>query len=412
MTHSQTLRIAVLAVSLGGFGFAGAWSVRLAWADYWFQKETPEATRKAIALMPEESAYSVRLALLTGDDDPAGSVVALRRAVALNPSDSRAWIELGLRLEAMGDLSASEQTLLRAADVDKTYLPRWTLMNYYFRRNDADRFWPWAKAAVPMIYGDPRPLFHLCGKVTEDGSLLDRLEIRNPQIQAGYLYYLLDEGRADLAGPSSRRLLDGHRGADVPLLLEVCDRLIEAGRADDAVAIWDGMARPGRLSRPPLGEVQPILTNGDFAVSPTGHGFDWRLPSLEGISAAREEGRGGLRLTFSGMQPEEAEPLIQFVSVRQNTAYELKFAYQTSQIGPGSGLSWQITDASHRRDLKKGGDLASDERVNRQLAFQTPPGCQMVRLSLVYQRRPGTTRIMGYLVLRDVSIEASTPEHR
>ena len=299
MTHSRTLRIAVLAVSLGGFGLAGAWSVRLAWADYWFQKETAEATRKAIALMPEQSAYSVRLALLTGDDDPAGSVVALRRAVALNPSDSRAWIELGLRLEAIGDLSAAEQNLIRAADVDKTYLPRWTLMNYYFRRNDADRFWAWAKAAVPMIYGDPVPFFHLCGKVTEDGCLLDRLEIRNPQIQAGYLYYLLDEGRADLAGPPSRRLLDGHRGADAPLLLEVCDRLIEARRADDAVAIWDGMARSGRLSRTPNEEIQPILTNGDFAVSPTGHGFDWRLPLFEGISAAREEGRGEMDAKIS-----------------------------------------------------------------------------------------------------------------
>ncbi len=105
------------------------------------------------------------------------ALAALRRAVALNPSDGRAWIEMGLRLEATGDLGAAEQALLRAAQEDLTYLPRWTLMNYYYRRNDVDRFWFWAKAAVPMIYGDPLPLFHLCGRVGEDGGLIDRLAI-------------------------------------------------------------------------------------------------------------------------------------------------------------------------------------------------------------------------------------------
>ena len=258
MRASLTARIAVLAIALMGLGAAGVWSVRLGLADYWFQKETAEATEKAIALTPDQSAYRVRLALLIGDEDPARALVALRRAVELNPSDGRAWIELGLRLEATGDLPAAERTLLRSAEEDKTYLPRWTLMNYYFRRNDAERFWLWARAAVPMIYGDPLPLFHLCGRMSEDGTLIDRLRIRKPEIQAGYLFYLLDIGRADLVGPSSRCLLKGNRQANVPLLLEACDRLIEARRVDDAVAIWEGLAQSKQLPfRAPPGGLSP-----------------------------------------------------------------------------------------------------------------------------------------------------------
>jgi tetratricopeptide (TPR) repeat protein len=379
----------------------------MAWADYWFQQETTEGTAKAIALAPDQSAYRVRLALLLGDEDSAAAVAALQRAVALNPADGRAWIELGLRLEASGDLAGAEPALLRAADEDKTYLPRWTLMNYYFRRNDPDGFWNWAKAAVPMIYGDPLPIFHLCGRVTEDGALIDRLEIRKPEIQAGYLFYLLDIARADLAGPASRCLLAGHREADVPLLLEACDRLIEARRVDDAVAISHGLGQSNGLPFRSSGKgAQSLLTNGDFAVSPTGHGFDWRLPALQGISASREESPAGLRLTFSGTEAEIAEPLVRFVPVSPNTAYELKYVTQTVNIAANSGLSWQIggADASSNREV--GEDRAADEWTGGRLTFVTSPGCRMVRLSLVYRRRAGSTRIRGYLVLRNVEMEA------
>src|ERR1035441_6571618 len=92
-----------------------------------------------------------------------------------------------------------------------------------------------------------RSLFHFCGRVNEDGRLIDRLDIRQPQIQAGYLFYLLDSGHAELAGGAARRLLAENRETDVPLLLDACDRLIDARRMDDAVAIWDGLSQVGRL---------------------------------------------------------------------------------------------------------------------------------------------------------------------
>ena len=255
-------RLAVTAAAVAGFAVAGAWSVRLGWADYWFQKETAEATAKAIAATPDQSEYLVRLALLTGDEHPAKALAALRHAVELNPADGRAWVELGLRLEETGDLPGAEQSLLRAAAEDRTYLPRWTLLNFYFRRGDTGKFWYWAKAATPMIYGDPLPLFHFCGRVNEDGSLIDRLDIRQPQVQAGYLFYLLDSGHAGLAGAASRRLLAENRETDVPLLLDACDRLIEARRTDDAAAIWDGLSQRGRLPFRALLKVPVLCDTG------------------------------------------------------------------------------------------------------------------------------------------------------
>ena len=396
-------RVALVASAAVGFGTAGMYATRLALADYWYRQETVAATEKAIGLTPDQSAYRVRLALLAGDENPALAVASLRRAVELNPADGRAWVELGLRLEETGNSAGAERALLHAADVDRTYLPRWTLANFYFRRHDTDRFWQWAKATVPMIYGDPLPLFHLCGRIREDGELIERLDIHGPQLQAAYLFYLLGVGREDLVGPASLHLLRGQREEDTPLLLTVCDRLIEARRVDDASNIWLGLVCSGRLPFGNGGERPAPITNGDFRASPTSRGFDWRLPAVEGVSAAREEGDGGLRLTFSGAQPEQTEPLVQFVQVKEKTAYDLKFSYRTATIGTASGLAWRVADEAGPV-LKQGDDLSSDAQSTGELAFVTPAGCRMVRLSIVCERRAGSARISGLIVLRGVAL--------
>jgi tetratricopeptide (TPR) repeat protein len=409
MIAVRAARVVLLWAALVGLATAAAWSVRWAWADTCFQKETVEGTEKALSLTPDQAVYSVRLALLVSGSDPAKATAALLRAVALNPHDAQAWIELGLRYEADGNLPQAELTLRHAAEESRIYVPRWTLMNYYYRHADAESFWYWAKAAVPTIWGDALPLFHLCGRVSEDGKLIDRLDIRKPELQAAYLFYLLDVGRPDLVSPASRHLLEGNRERDVPLLLDACDRLLAAKRIGDATLIWDKLIARHRIpnGRAP-GTNRTLLYNGDFAVSPMGRGFDWRLPAVEGISVAREERPVGLRFAFSGSQPEDAQPLFQLAPVEEKTAYVLTFHYRTSAIDAGTGLCWRVGDATNDSEVTTGESLASDEEIERRLPFVTPPGCRLVRIALAYQRHPGTTRISGILVLRDVELRPST----
>jgi len=405
MMALRILRMAVWAASLGGLAAAAAWSVRLGWADAWFRTETVAGTVKALSLTPDQAAYSVRLALLVSAGDPARAEAALRRAVALNPRDARAWIELGLHYEAGGNSALAERALLRAAGESHLYLPRWTLMNYYYRRHDEERFWRWAKMATPMMWGDPLPLFRLCGRVREDGELIERLDIRTPEWRAAYLFYLLDAGHAELAGPTVRRLRENQREADAPLLLLACDRLLAAGRAGEARAIWDGLAAAGRIpGGAASGGRGALLYNGDFAMPPTGRGFDWRLSGIEGVGVAREEAPAGLRLVFSGSQPESTEPLAQLTPVEPDTSYELKFDYRTSGIAAAAGPNWRIDDAYKGSVIAAGESLASEESTAGRVRFVTPPGCRLLRVALACRRRPGATRIAGYIVLRKVEL--------
>jgi len=399
-------RFLTISIAAAGFAAAGVWSVRLGWADYWFRRETLAGTQKALAITPGQAAYYYRLALLSSDDHPATAVEALKRAVALNPSDAQSWIDLGLLYEAGGDTARAEQCLVRAVEEDAQYLPKWTLANFYFRRNDPPRFWFWAKRAAAMAYGDPLPLFRLCGQMEEDGKLIDRLAIRNPSVRASYVSYLVGQDRIDLVGPPSQRVLEGNRQDDTPLLLAVCDRLLDRSRVDEALDIWNRLAATHRIPFGARSSTTPsLLVNGAFTVAPTSQGFDWRLPEVDGVSAASEESPGGLRLTFSGRQPERCETLVQYVPVQENRQYKLTFRYRTSGIAAATGLAWRIADRNSGNGLGEGRDLSAEEEVQAQVSFDTPPGCRLARVSLLYQRSLGTTRIAGFIILRSLALE-------
>jgi hypothetical protein len=395
-----------IAIVAAGFAAAAMWSVHLGWADYWFRKETLAGTERAIEITPDRASYYYRLALLSSDDHPARAAEALERALELNPADAQSWIDLGLQYEAGGDNARAERCLLRAAEEDAEYLPRWTLANYYYRRNEPRRFWYWAKQAAGMAYGDPLPLFRLCGQMEEDGKLIDRLEIRNASVRAGYLAYLVGQNRTDLAGGASRSVIAENREADTPLLLAVCDRLLEQGSAGEAGEIWNRLAETGRIPGGARGSgTGSPITNGTFSTAPSSRGFDWRLPEVDGVDAASEEGPGGLRLTFSGRQPERCEVLAQFVPVEENRTYNLRYRYHTSGIAAGTGLAWRISGANGSGSFGEGRDLSAEEEREDVVSFVTPAGCRLVRVSLVYQRSLGTTRIAGYVVLRSVAME-------
>lgn len=395
-TARQAGRLLAAMAALVGLAMAATLSIRTALADYQMRRGTVEGMSAAIALAPDNAEYPARLAFLLREVDPSKAGAAVRRAIELNPWDSASWVDLGLRAEAERDEPRAQQCLLRAAEVDRKFLPRWTLANYYMRHGDTARVWMWAKQAAAMVYGDARPLFRLCGRVREDGRLIERLEIRDPDVRGEYLAYLVDQNRLDLVAPAVERVLRENRAADGPLLMTVCEKLLEAGRPSEAKEIWERL-RPGA-------EGTQLLTNGDFGSLPSSRGLDWHLGSIEGVSVSQEE--HGVRVTFSGREPEECEALAQLVPLTGSMRYELQFGYRTAGIASGAALGWRITDAASGAVLRDGPSLASDAEVEQRLDFETPGECRLVRLALCYRRMPGTTLMEGFLNLRGAQLQA------
>jgi hypothetical protein len=128
----------------------------------------------AITLVLFAAAHAARLTLAEFRGIPHDS-----------PRSSDSWIAEGLAAEEARDYAHAERALLEAARIDRQYLPAWTLANFYFRRNDPEHFWPWARHAARMAYDDRAPLVRLAHEFEPDPRrILDRLG-DTPELRRG-----------------------------------------------------------------------------------------------------------------------------------------------------------------------------------------------------------------------------------
>lgn len=400
------LQLFGIACATAGLTLAVIWAVRIGLADIYFQRHTLSDTEKAVRLTPGQAEYREHLAAYLSDIDERRAMQALERAVTLDPYDANAWIQLGLLDEAEDRFGAASQCLRRAARVDHTFLPAWSLANFYFRRDNPVQFWSWVHQASRLVPEDASPLFRLCWHFTDDAQeIAQQLDLSRPDMQAQYINFLISEDRAAAVGTVALRLAARHRSQDTPLLLGTSDWLISHHQATAALSLWDVLAEQRRIPFPAIHpRSHPAVTNATFLASPSSIGFDWHLANVPGISASRESGLGGLRLEFSSDEPESAEILTQVLAVRPHAAYSFMYDYSTRGIAPGTGLTWRVLSLETGTVLASSDSLSADQENVGHLDFTVPPGSSFVRLSLGYQRALGTTRIEGSLVLHKTGL--------
>jgi len=149
-------------------------------------------------------------------------------ALRLNPRLSSAWIQLGLDAEAEGNLAEAEIELLRAARVDRQYVPAWTLANFYFRRGDAANFWPWARKAAARTFDDYRPLLRLADVLESSPREVATRLGGDPPLLRAYIDVLIGAGRLDAAQEIASLLAARHDSSDQARLADLADRVSRA----------------------------------------------------------------------------------------------------------------------------------------------------------------------------------------
>jgi hypothetical protein len=360
---------AVFVAAIATLMFASWWAVRLAWAELLYGRNTPASMVRAVALDPANARFRAWQAEIDEHEgrDPEP---ALRAAAALDPYDSQTAIRLGLRAEFAGDRAAAERRLLEAARIDKLFAPRFTLMNFYYRQGDRERFREWAARSLEMAYGDMTAVFRLCRKGLPEAWAVRQLLPARAPVHEAYVQFLLAEGDAEEAGRAALDLVPLAGAAQAPTLLAACDRLLEMRRGAGAFEIWQALSRRRLIPYRAPGPGQ--LTNGEFAVAPLGAGFDWRVAADPETTASLLE-HGGLLISLSGRQPERCELLWQYVPVEPGRRYRVRCTLHTEV----TGLRWDVREA----------------------------GEGLARVSLVYEREPGTARAQGSVELSQAALE-------
>jgi tetratricopeptide (TPR) repeat protein len=388
----------LIGVCLGAAGV----SLRIAAADYYYKLDTPESVKRALELEPQNSQYQERWAAF----EPVAAVPALRRAVTLNPYLTSARIELGLRADFAGHRDEAENLLLDAFAHDRMSLTRWTLANFYFRYGAGPKFWEWARASVEYLGPDVTPLFDLSWRTGASASfILDNTGLTKPLLLSRYLNYLIETRRLDAADEVFRRLVSFHEASDSKLLMSLIDKHIAEGEYAVAARLWNATADAGLVQFARLDpKTGASLTNGDFHSAPTSLGFDWHPIWNPDALLLRN------RVEFSGRQLDQLQVVWQPLVLVPGGEYKLRCRYTTHGIVPDSGLRWRLLDKSGVRELSSSPSLANEGGMESVWKFQAPAD-GLARLSLGYQREPGTVRITGTLEIENVSLELLNSSH-
>ncbi len=398
LTRDQTSPFAIawrsIAVGLCAIGIGSSWC--LARSEYLFRLDTQQSVRAAIRLEPDTWQYYMRLSLL--DDAHAGQL--LKTALALDPYNAQADIELALQREAAGDFPLAERMFLDAYAVDRTYTPRWSLANYYFRRGNLPAFWAWARSAAEMPSDNIQPLFELCWNVSPDANEITRRILNdNPLLVRQYLKFLLAKNQLLAAAGIADRLSSiGDPTSDRASMFAVIDRLVDANDGAPARSLWDLL-----IARKWVVAETSLPNNPDFARNPVPVSFDWALPASAGLHSW--PGPSGLETEFSGEEPESCTVAEQVLLLSHGN-YEMNYSFRTENIPPATGLRWQIVDNASDKMLAESPDLSGLSMNAVKFPFSIPADATLVRIRLQYQRAIGTPRISGTLVIPSVHIFA------
>lgn len=366
------------------------WAGRLAWADRLSRSASLSDRLDAVRLFPSATLYS-RLAEKR-EESGGNSVSDLQQAVSLE-SENAAWrIRLGLRAELAGDYPLAEFHLRKAADLSRLYQPRYLLAEYYFRRQNADLFHKWAREAFATAYAGIGPLLDLCWRMQPDGeSLVRQAPSGRPEIGAQFLQFLAQHHQARAARSLARTLAGEARREDLPSLLQYGDECLNRGDVVAAMDIWNALCARKLLPDEGLDPSHGIsLTNAAFSHTPAGTGFDWRLERAPWVRFA--SGNGGIRVTFSGNQPERCRVAAQFVPLVPGTRYRLQLQPEAA----AQTLEWNVFDGT-------GKIVTSERNADGSSTFTAP--ADVVRLDLIYQRPNGSTRLDGTVAIAGVVLE-------
>lgn len=359
-------------------------TIRAAWADLEYARNTPDALDRAVSLAPDNVIFR---ALRAEHKETAGvsPIPDLTENTRLSTLDSAPLIRLAFQREIEGQYAEAERLLVRASQVDRKGEPRLALMNFYFRRGQDTEFWLWVKRSLEFRQPDVTWVYRLAWDRSDDAGLILSQIPSNTILLRSYFAFLYRTKRWDALDEVAKRLAASGDRESLSNLTDYCHRY--AGTEGSRVlSVWNSLANakliPYRPLDPKSGE---IVTNGDFSIESSGRAFDWRLRNVEGAIVTQED--GGLQVEFNGNQRDQANLLEQPVVLDPGRKYLITWQGRPRGSDATPGMYWELDGAEF--PITAGSASLTARKSN-------------AWLRLGYRRTLGTVPAKGIFVLKSV----------
>jgi tetratricopeptide (TPR) repeat protein len=323
--------------------------VRAAIARFGYEVVTAERLALAVRMEPGNPKYWNRLGqyqkqnLLDHDQD------SFRKAIALNPLDTNAWLDLAADYEFEGKNSEAREAYLQAkksypssADVS------WRYGNFLMRQGDQPDAYAQLRQAIE---GNPKLAaiaFSRAYRSNPDiNQILNQLLPANQSAYVGMLNESAGENQLAVAQIIWARLLTLHPHLEVRDFEPLVSKLLGSGEYYAGRRVWDqGIAT---LNLPPLLQLDgSVVWDPSFESNINGLGFAWQFkPIVQGVSIGYDttEGHSGsqsLRLSFDGKHNPDLEAACTFAVVQPSTTYRFSGWIKTKNITTEFGLGFRL----------------------------------------------------------------------
>lgn len=389
--------------SMAGCAIAAAvFALLLARASTSNARDTADASEAAAKLIPFRADYLVQFAAW----HPAVKQKVLQRAVALDPFETQAWIDLGLDAEFNGrSPNQAEQLYLRAEGTNHMFVPKWTLTNFFYRQQRVPDFLRWAKETLEITPYSAAPVFsEMWLLAPEAPQLLATAVPDNPNTLWQYAWFLSNGGHLADVPPVISRLVEHAPQQDAEVFGKssivgpIEDKLLQNGREQDALAVWNMLYEGHWISLPAPNVATPI-TNGSFTVPIWPHGFDWVVVPTSGVSIQQDTQAHHIEIDFSGDQPDPCTLLVQWVPLSARKTYTVRWSAKAESADAQADLTWHVRTGV-------GQPVAASlpfSQSGGKWTFSSPPQDGAFVLSLEYARQTGYTRAEGSLLLSEIT---------
>jgi len=340
MRGPRGIRGVILVVLLLGCGFAG-------WRIVGLMKAEAALARGDIATVlrwrPDHAEALLRQAeAQLAAKDLAAAMASARRLLEADPMDGRGYRVLAQGEAAQGRKDQARTLYRIAARRAPRDLPaRAWLAQDALERNDPADALVQIDAVLTLSPGTGATVFPVLAKLAADPDFADALADvlrRGPAWRGGMLAALQqakpeDRDAADqVLGALQRK--GGFSPDETAAWIEA---LLREGRWGQAHARW---AAPFVAGGKPL----PLLFNGNFMETPSGTGFDWRLPPMPGVIVTFEPDQGqgrALHARFLGRRV--AGSFLEHRLLLAPGHYRLRYRLRTDAMRSDNGLGWHVS---------------------------------------------------------------------
>jgi tetratricopeptide (TPR) repeat protein len=380
--------------------------------------ETPTVGRWLLAPDGDDPQLENRLGQAYRDIDPTESVRHLRRAAELCPASRLYWSDLESACESIGDTECADQASERLVSLCPMVPSYHSLAaESCLRKDQLDAALEHFRRLLELDPTYAVATWSSLQTVLEPEPIFQKVLAENPdaKLKVGYVDFLSAQGDDNTAYRIWRRVAADSRPFPFSSAAPYLNRLIDLGRIEEAVNVWQDLERLGSIKRLEADKNDNLVFNGDFEQVPLNAGFDWRAGpatylAVDFSAPGAYHGAHCLRVDFTVSRNDEYEPAYQIVPVLPHHEYRLEAFVRSQDITSDTGPCLRV------RDTQPAGfpDAVSQTTVGTtpwhplRLSFSTGPKTRAVRLSFWRPRsRVFPTEMSGTSWLDAVSLHGT-----